>query len=345
MRSATDRLSIHRPQSRVDEGDALLADRPGRFLDAGGDEAGALDHRRLDVDDAEAEADSRVDLPEVGELAVAAVGELEQHVVAAQVAEVVDELIPAPLLDRLAAVVAEAEVHRRRPGNRVEDAVDSLECPLPLPWMPRKVGLVHLDHVGVDLRHLCGEYVGKGEAELGGRAVMAVEKGLGQHVGAGQGELQGASGEAAGEPVVARQVEGPLCERAFDHGARPGAEGHPLVPAELRGVGPGDLAAHVLQRPHEVLDHAVGFGVVDVEPGELAVGDDVDAGILLRLEHHRHGVGERLPRRHRRQPVRDRVTAHYRRLHDPVSPRFPPGTDLDSPSIRVAACRATLSAG
>ena len=41
---------------------------------------------------------------------------------------------------------------------------------------------------------------------------------------------------------------------------------------------------------YEMFDHPVRFGVVDVEACELAVGDHVQAGQLLRFEDDENGV-------------------------------------------------------
>jgi hypothetical protein len=49
--------------------------------------------------------------------------------------------------------------------------------------------------------------------------------------------------------------------------------------------------------------------MVDVEAIELAVAHEVDAGLLLPMEHDARGVDERLLRRRRSKPVRDRIRA------------------------------------
>ena len=66
---------------------------------------------------------------------------------------------------------------------------------------------------------------------------------------------------------------------------------------------------HPGQRPHEILDHAVGLRMVDVEAVELAVADQVEAGLLLGMDDDAHGVGERLLRGRGREPVGQRVRA------------------------------------
>ena len=68
-------------------------------------------------------------------------------------------------------------------------------------------------------------------------------------------------------------------------------------------------AADAGHRADEVLDHAVGVGVVDVEAVELAVGDDVDAGHLLGLEDDARGVDEGLLAGSGGEPVGDGIGA------------------------------------
>ena len=52
---------------------------------------------------------------------------------------------------------------------------------------------------------------------------------------------------------------------------------------KVQPLGKTDLAPHARHRPHEVFDHAVGLGMVDVEAIKLAVADEIDAGLLLRV--------------------------------------------------------------
>ena len=56
--------------------------------------------------------------------------------------------------------------------------------------MPRQVGLIDLYHLGLQLRHLFGNYGGKGVGQRLAVPVMAVYHHLGQHVRPGQGELE-----------------------------------------------------------------------------------------------------------------------------------------------------------
>ena len=65
-------------------------------------------------------------------------------------------------------------------------------------------------------------------------------------------------------------------------------------------------AAHLARgrRPSadEILDHAVGIGMVDVEAVEFAIGGQVDAGLALNVENHARGV-EHAPARSAAPPA------------------------------------------
>ena len=50
-------------------------------------------------------------------------------------------------------------------------------------------------------------------------------------------------------------------------------------------------------------------GMVDVEAVELAVAHQVEAGLLLGVDHDAHGVGQRLLRGRGGEPVGQRVRA------------------------------------
>ena len=72
---------------------------------------------------------------------------------------------------------------------------------------------------------------------------------------------------------------------AFDHSWRPRAEAHTALRAIGHQFVEGDGAAHAGHRPHEIFDHAVGLGMIDVEAGQFAVADKIDAGLLLDVDH------------------------------------------------------------
>ena len=134
-----------------------------------------------------------------------------------------------------------------------------------------------------------------------------VDQGLRQHVRAGDGELEGLAREGAGAAAGQRQVERAAADRAVDHARRPGAEAHAALGAIGDQLLEGRGRAHARQRPHEVLDHAVGLGVVDVEARELAVAHHVDAGLLLGVQHHARRVDHRLLAGIGGEPIGNRI--------------------------------------
>jgi hypothetical protein len=94
----------------------------------------------------------------------------------------------------------------------------------------------------------------------------------------------------------------------------PGAKAHPGQRAIGQHLVERHLVAHALHRPDEVLDHPVGFGMVDIEAVKLAVADDIDAGLLLGRDDDPGGVDQRLLRRRGDEPLRHRIGADDRRL-------------------------------
>src|SRR6185312_896821 len=143
---------------------------------------------------------------------------------------------------------------------------------------------------------------------------MRVEQHLGQHMRAGQRELQRLRGQRPGARKGGRQIERARADRAFDHRRRSGAEVMRLRLLEGEPFGEPDLAPHAGHWPHEILDHAVSLGVIDVEAIKLAVADQIDAGHLLGVDDDPRGVDQRLLGRQRDEPVRHRIGADGRGL-------------------------------
>ena len=79
-------------------------------FDARGDFVGGLDVVHFNVDHANTECDFFIDVFEGIEIAGGTVGEFEDEVVGVEGVEEIEEGFPITLLDRLTAVVAEAEV-------------------------------------------------------------------------------------------------------------------------------------------------------------------------------------------------------------------------------------------
>ena len=240
-------------------------------------------------------------------------GDLHDDMVGVERVQIVDQPVPAALLDRLAAIVAETEMDRRQAAYRVEHPVDRLGGPLPFLRRAGQVGLVDLHHVGIEMTDLFGQHVGDRQGERRRVRVMPVDQGLGQHVRPGQRELQRRTGQPPRHPAGAGQVEMAGRDRSGDDARRPAAELHAGLGAEAGQLVEADLGGHPAQRPDEIFDHAVGFGMVRIEAIEFAVAHQVDAGQFLGVQHDPRGVGQRLFRRALDQPVRRRIGADHRR--------------------------------
>jgi len=216
-------------------------------------------------------------------------------------------------LDRLAAVVAEAEVHRGRGRDGVQHPVDGFQRPGPLVGRAGQVGLVHLDDGRAEVPDLLREHIRDGHGERRWIAIVGIERHLGQHVRTRQGELHWLRGQLPGPLAGGHQVERARAQWPFHHGRGSGPERHTGRLPEGEPLGQPDLAPDARHRTQEVLDYAVGLGVVDVEAVELAVAHHVDAGELLGADDHARGIHECLLAGRCDQPVGEWVRAHRRR--------------------------------
>ncbi len=135
---------------------------------------------------------------------------------------------------------------------------------------------------------------------------MPVEQGARQHVGAGDGELERPAGNAGGEFAIGQQIERAFAERPFHHARGLAAEPHGVRAREGFVIAAAHLRPDAGHGADEVLDHAVGVGMVDVEAVEFAVGGQVDAGLALDVEDHAGGVEARLLAGQGGEPVGNR---------------------------------------
>jgi hypothetical protein len=103
--------------------------------------------------------------------------------------------------------------------------------------------------------------------------VVIVEQHLRQHVRAGHSELERSGSQLARSGVCAGEIEGALVQLAGDHAGRPGTEAHARLRGEPRHVQAAQRGTDSAERPHEVLDHSVRVGPVDVKAGQLTFGE------------------------------------------------------------------------
>jgi len=132
------------------------------------------------------------------------------------------------------------------------------------------VELDHVDAVGGQGARLGVEQVGEGERHLHAVAVMGVGDGVDDGHRPGQGDLELAAGMGAGKPRL-------VCMDAAAQRQRTGYLRHHrlvalLADAHLDPLGEIDAVHEVEEAVDEMLSRL------------FAIGDDVDAGILLQLD-------------------------------------------------------------
>ena len=140
----------------------------------------------------------------------------------------------------------------------------------------RLVELDHVDAVGFERARLRVEQIGEGERHLHPVAVVLVGDGVDDRHRAGHGDLELALGVRAREARLGAVHAAPELERAGD------GRHHRLVAivadAHLDLVGEVDAVDEFEKAVHEMLARL------------LAVGDDVDAGVLLQLQREQRRV-------------------------------------------------------
>ncbi len=265
-------------------------------FDARGNFIGSLDVVYLDVDDADAEGDFLVDLLERVEVALGAMGHFKHEVIAVQGVEELDEFLPIARLDRLATVVAEAEVDRALGAlvDFVEDDIHGRGGEGSIIGIAGDVGLINLHASRRQSGHLIRQHSGQGHGEVGKITVMMIEERAGQHVGTGGGEFEGATGNRSSHLAVMEEVEGTFPE-FIDHdtgGLAP--ETHGRMARKFLGDGATNHGRNAGHGADEILDHAVGVGVIDIETRQLAIGRQIDAGLALDIKNHPGGIDDAL---------------------------------------------------
>ena len=290
---------------------AVGADFLFNGFDAFRDFVGGLDVVHLDVDHADAEGDFLVDALEGIQVGGGAVGEFEDEVVGVERVEEIDELLPVALLDGLAAVVAEAEVDGAFGAlvDGVEDEVHRGGGERGVGGIAGDVGFVDLKAGGREAGHLRGEDFAKSHGEFVEVAVVVIEERAGEHVGARDGELKGTAGDGRGALAIGEKIERAFAEGAGDDAGRLAAEAHRMMARKFFGDRAADDGRDAGHRSDEILDHAVGVGVIDVEAVELAVGGEIDAGLALEIEDDARGVEHGLFTREGGEPIRHGIRA------------------------------------
>ncbi len=240
-----------------------------RAPDAVGDERGRLDLLRLHVDDAEAQRERRLELPEQLQVFFAAPGELERDGVHLGLENRGEQVPVAALERRLAVAVPVADVQRDVGVDALHGGVDRLDGPRQILREPRVVRFVDLEFGRARPRELLELEVQRSrqverEGLLAG--VELVPDALDEGVRARHRDLLRALAESLHEAHFLHEPE------------RPGRELRPhdaLVEVVVEALR-SEIDLHAGQPLGEVVDHVVAL--------ELAVGDDVDAGDFLVLD-------------------------------------------------------------
>ena len=136
------------------------------------------------------------------------------------------QLAAFALLDCLAAVVAEAQMHRGGGFDGIQHPIHGSRGPTPFVGATRNVCFVDLHHVGVKVFDLRGQCVRDRHREVGPVAVVLVDHAFRQHMRPGQRELEWLRREPPTARAGLRQVERARPDRAVHHRWRPGAEAH-----------------------------------------------------------------------------------------------------------------------
>src|SRR6266540_6100215 len=204
------------------------------------------------------------------------------------------QLVLAPLAaERLLPVgvgldtVAVADVHHRLAGQALDRAVEGRDAPVAhLVHVDVEGRLVELDHVHAERGELARFLADQGSqrhAELRAAAIVGVVDGIGDGHGPGDGELDSTPGLSAEEAHLVGVDRTAPAERR----------------RHRRHVGFVAVAADA-DRDHFREVHAVqplDEAPDEVTPRLLAVGDDVDAGLLLVAECQADGVALALLKR------------------------------------------------
>src|SRR5215510_8479077 len=108
------------------------------------DQIGRLNFVVFDVDHPQSDPDLRIEIAERLQLVVPAAGKLEHEMIHRESIEERNKIFPKSFLDRLAAIISEAEVQRALSGDAFQDMIDRGQRPLAILGMSGDVRFVEL---------------------------------------------------------------------------------------------------------------------------------------------------------------------------------------------------------
>src|SRR5439155_19639531 len=100
-----------------------------RVLQTARNQLRGLDRVVLDIDDSQAEPDAWIEITKCFELIVAAARKLEDQMMDLEAIEKRHQIFPEPFLHRLAAIIAEADMHGALAANASEHVIDGRKRP------------------------------------------------------------------------------------------------------------------------------------------------------------------------------------------------------------------------
>ena len=230
--------------------------------------------------------------------------EFEDQVVRPQCREKRDQILPRAVLNGLAAVIPETDVYGLFASNGIEYGVNRRGGPGGLFRVSGDIGFVDLYHVRINVGNLPGEEFAQRPGHGRRVAVVAIHKDFAEHVRSGEGELELRPGQGPDHPEVTRQIERTFSQFGFDRARGVSAIGKSGILAKRIQFFSPELRRDTTQSSCEIVDHPIGFRMVDVEPVQFAVGDHVDPCILLGLEYDTYRIDQCLSGGRGSQPVR-----------------------------------------
>src|SRR5262245_35241060 len=109
-----------------------------------------------------------------------------------------------------------------------------------------------------------------------------------------------------------RQITMPFANRAANDAGGLRAKGKTGAAAKRFQLGAREHGIDARHGLDEILDHAVGFWMANIEPRQFAVRDDIDAGEFLRFHHDHDGVTKIDGIRQSPQPIGNGIAADDR---------------------------------
>src|SRR5439155_15677386 len=113
--------------------------------------------------------------------------------------------------------------------------------------------------------------------------------------------------DGGGARAIFRQVQTTFGDSSHNDAGGFAAIAHFRSCMESGGVEPAHVGTNSAQSQHEIINHPVGIGMVDVEAIEFTVCRQVNASLSLKIEYDARGVKQRLLARQGDKPIWRRI--------------------------------------